>query len=89
MQVEAIYNQGALQFSTPLHFVNSLFKVKVDIPDQEILTPTLEQQSANHPPSARLDAIIGRAFRQANKGKPSVNMKALRHAYLEEKYLGR
>ncbi len=89
MQVEAIYNQGTLQFSAPLHFVNSLFKVRVDIPDQEILTPALEQQATTHSPSARLDAIIGRTFRQANKGKPSVNVKALRHAHLEEKYLGR
>ena len=89
MQVEAIYNQGTLQFSAPLNFVNSLFKVKVDIPDQEIMTTAVEQQAASNSPSTRLDAIIGRAFRQANRGKPSINTKALWHAHLEEKYLGR
>lgn len=89
MQVEAIYNQGTLQFSAPLHFVNSLFKVKVEIPDQEILTDTVEKQAASNSPSTRLDTIIGRAFRQANRGKPSINAKVLWRAHLEEKYLDR
>ena len=88
MQVEAIYNQGTLQFSAPLHFVNSLFKIKVDIPDQEIMTTTVEQQAASNAPITRLDAIIGHVFRQANRGKPSINAKALWHNHIEEKYLG-
>jgi hypothetical protein len=88
MQVEAIYNQGRLQFNAPINFANNFFKVRVEIPDNEIVT-SAQEQSTNNTPSARLDAIIGRAFRQANRGKPSINAKALWHAHLEEKYLGR
>ncbi len=41
MQVEAIYNQGRLEFQTSLKLKHQRFRVRVDIPDQEIAdTPT-------------------------------------------------
>ncbi|RLC28920.1 MAG: hypothetical protein DRH37_08595 [Deltaproteobacteria bacterium] len=45
MQVEAIYNDGKLEFSQSIGLVRKRFKVKVEIPDEEIIvgnTQTIE-----------------------------------------------
>lgn len=88
MQIEAIYHQGQLQFSAPLRFNREHFKLTVNIPDQEIASPESDK-TLQHSLRDILDAIIGREFRLANRGKPSINAKALWHQHLEEKYLGR
>jgi hypothetical protein len=36
MQTEALYKQGRLEFFTPIKFINQQFRIRVDIPDQEI-----------------------------------------------------
>lgn len=38
MQVEAIYNQGRLEFAQPMQLRHRLFKVIVEIPDAEFLS---------------------------------------------------
>lgn len=41
MRLEAIYNQGKLEFNPPLQFRHSRFAVKVDVPEQEITDPKM------------------------------------------------
>jgi hypothetical protein len=44
MQLEALYKQGKLEFFTPIKFINQQFRIRVEIPDQEIVQ-TSEQVS--------------------------------------------
>ncbi|MFB1490719.1 MULTISPECIES: hypothetical protein [unclassified Thiocapsa] len=57
MQVEAIYNQGRLEFQTSLKLKHQRFRVRVEIPDQEIadtLTPIPPTYDlADFPPEVR------------------------------------
>lgn len=57
MQVEAIYNQGRLEFQTTLKLKHQRFRVSVEIPDQEIAdTPTPVPPAydlADFPPQVR------------------------------------
>lgn len=39
MQVEAIYNNGQLEFNPPIYFHRHRFVVKIDIPEEEIMLP--------------------------------------------------
>lgn len=39
MQIEAIYNQGKLEFSQPIRFRHDYFTVMVEVPEQEIVNP--------------------------------------------------
>lgn len=89
MQIEAVYYQGQLQFPVPLRFKRERFSLVVEIPDQEIIARPHHTVTPSDSIAHRLDALIGKAFRQSNQGKPSVNAKALWHEHLEEKYLGR
>ena len=36
MQLEALYKQGKLEFFAPIKFINQQFRIRVEIPDQEI-----------------------------------------------------
>lgn len=36
MQLEAIYNQGKLEFFEPIKFIHQQFRIRVEIPEQEI-----------------------------------------------------
>lgn len=40
MQVDAIYNNGRLEFSKSIRFKRTRFKVKVELPEQEIIHDT-------------------------------------------------
>ena len=37
MQVEAIYDNGKLKFTQPINLARKRFKIKVDIPDKEVI----------------------------------------------------
>lgn len=37
MEIEAIYEKGRLTFSRPIRFVSDRFKVRVQVPDGEII----------------------------------------------------
>lgn len=37
MQIEAIYNQGKLEFRQPIRFRHDYFTVMVEVPEQEII----------------------------------------------------
>lgn len=39
MRLEAIYDNGRLQFLSPVRFAHERFRVEVDIPEQELLEP--------------------------------------------------
>lgn len=37
MQVEAIYNQGSIQFVQPLRFKSERFRLVINVPDEELM----------------------------------------------------
>jgi hypothetical protein len=41
MQLEAIYHDGKLEFCRPVRFVHSRFVVRVDVPENELIEPTI------------------------------------------------
>ena len=45
MQIEAIYNQGILEFLTPIKFQHQKFKVIIEIRDDEIIDPSTLQKT--------------------------------------------
>ena len=50
MQVEAIYNQGRLEFKTSIKLLGDHFPVKVELPDEQVVT---EPAAAAPSPPAR------------------------------------
>ncbi len=46
MQLEAIYNQGRLEFIHPVRFAHNHFRVQVDVPEQEIIGPASKAPEA-------------------------------------------
>lgn len=57
MQVQALYNQGRLEFQAPLHLKQQRFTVRVEIPDQLLAAPPAtglpEHDLATFPPDIR------------------------------------
>ncbi len=46
MQVEAIYNQGRIELTQPLHLRHPQVRVLVEVPDEEVLvTPAMASES--------------------------------------------
>ncbi len=46
MEIEAIYDQGRLEFISPIHLKNRRIRVKVEIPDEEIEENTFDAAKA-------------------------------------------
>jgi hypothetical protein len=62
MKLEAIYDNGRLEFIHPIHFVRDRLKVVVEVPDQEVVKPQDKAPAASlgryaQALQARLDAI--------------------------------
>ena len=43
MQLEAIYNDGRIEFHDRVRFAHQRFKVRIDVPDEEIEAPPIAQ----------------------------------------------
>ncbi len=48
MQIEAIYNEGRIELTKPLHLRHSRVRVLVEVPDEEVIDPPVAPE-----PSAR------------------------------------
>ncbi len=97
MQLEAIYNQGKLEFKQPVHFVHERFSILVTIPEAEIVKPPTEIKEPikenTHSPSAaavarlkKIRTIIG----AHDYSRPPATVAQDKESYLEEledKYL--
>lgn len=63
MRLEAIYDNGRLRFLSPVRFARERFRVAVEIPDQELLHPSVleteleELDEYTREMLAQLDAI--------------------------------
>jgi len=62
MQLDAIYDDGRLEFSSPVRFAHRRFRVRVDVPAEELIgtAPTTEERVLTAHASQwlrRLDAI--------------------------------
>lgn len=95
MQVEAIYHHGKLEFAQPIRLRQQSFKITVDIPDAELLSPEEIAPSKKDTHMAtgllrqRIDAILA-PYQEQLRNTPSytpADYKAIWYEHLEEKYL--
>ncbi len=97
MQVEAIYNQGRIEFVQPLRLKHDHVRLVVTVPDEEVLlapdiaTVLPPQSEGALEIRSKIDAILGPYKDQIRKGSPlsAQDCKDIWHQHLEEKYLGR
>jgi len=62
MQVHAIYEDGAINLTTPLRFKHRKFEVIVNIPEVEIDEPTQSSKAAPEAVSESLENTPGKSF---------------------------
>lgn len=99
MIVETTCERGIVRLPPDLDFRHDTFKVKVEVPDQELVAPptaTVLQTSVASTPHdggirARIDAILGPYKEQLQQAQPfsAQDYRELWREHLEEKYLGR
>ena len=101
MIIETICERGIVRLPKELKFQHNTFKVKVEVPDQEISLSSdvaADIQSNTSPQSqekqgirAQIDAILGSYKSQLQKGSAftAQDYKDMWHQHLEEKYLER
>lgn len=58
MQFEAVYKQGRLEFIQPVRFVHKQFKVRVEVPEHEVIRA--EQGGADTSPTGFADEWLAR-----------------------------
>ena len=86
MQIEAVYENGKLQFSKPIQLKKKRLKVMVLVPDEEIednVTCSKENTSAT---GKKFDAILGKYRGSGEYVSPGWD-KEMWHNHLEKKYL--
>lgn len=87
MQVEAIYDQGRLEFVHPMKLKHDHLRLVVEVPDEEIdLSVDKAAATTMH---ERVRAILGPYQHLLTPAKQSTSSdyKAIWHEHLEEKYL--
>lgn len=99
MIIEATYEQGTIRLPAGLTFHHDYFKVKIEVPEQELVaevehTPQisseLEQRYEVTGIRQRIDAILAPYQELLAQGQSftSQDYKDMWHRHLEEKYLG-
>jgi len=63
MQLEAIYENGKLEFARPVHLKHGRIRLIVDIPDHEILHDDVQVQARRAPPIERPGAASAGSIR--------------------------
>ena len=94
MQIEAIYNQGRLDFISPVKLKNAPIRVKVDLPDEVVLsietsTNKLESVTQSEVPGAKLLSEFRKIMGSMHRERPSASVEEDKDAYAEalgEKY---
>ncbi len=89
MQIEAIYDQGRIELTKPLHLRHSRVRVLVEVPDEEIIAPTAATEatetSARDPVDhddllTEIRQILGPLYRQ----RPTVSSAQDKHALIAD-----
>lgn len=99
MQVEAIYNQGTIQFVQPLRLKHDHIRLVVTVPDEEIAvaypSEPAQAQQPDQPQSvssyaARIDQILApyQHIRKPHQVSEPVDCRAIWEEHLAEKHLG-
>lgn len=101
MIIEAICENGMVQMPQGLRYRHKAFKVKVELPDQEVMVEQNESEVTetgsglsahdNSGIRARIDAILGSDKERLTVGNSVTpqECKDLWHEHLEDKYLDR
>jgi hypothetical protein len=98
MQIEAVYNDGKLEFPPHIRFVRNRFRVLVEVPDQDVVHSQKSdagshEQQLNLSPERqstreRLNRIVGPARGKIGSIQPD-EVKAIWRRHLEDKYCGK
>lgn len=80
MQIDAIYDNGRLKFARPVRFARNRFRVRVEIPEQEIIEPNERAVEAELSVFGdewltRLEAIKQEVLRIAEEDLPELTEK--------------
>ena len=88
MQIQAIYNQGQIEFEKPLRLKHNNIRLIVTVPDEEIEDFVLPVQTDNTM-EARVRTILKpyQHLLNSNKASEPLNYDAIRDDYLAEKHL--
>ena len=98
MQINAIYDNGYLQFKYPIQFKHARFSVNIEIPDHELdISRSVNKQEQNEIQSLtanrqtstirqQLDNILGKYAQKRPAVSPAED-KAAWHQHIENKYL--
>ncbi len=92
MQVQAIYNQGRIEFVEPLRLKRDHIRLVVTVPDDEIAIPQdQEQRQVASSFTARVDQILApyQHILKASESAVPMDYEAIWHEHLADKYLGR
>jgi hypothetical protein len=88
MQVEAIYNQGRLEFAQPIKLKHDHLRLVVEVPDEEIALDAGTGITTMHD---RVNSILAPYHHLLSHNKPTTptDYKAVWREHLEEKHLNR
>jgi hypothetical protein len=98
MQVEAIYNQGSIQFVQPLRLKHNHIRLVVTVPDEEVVLAwspePLQAQKPDQPQcvssyGARIDQILApyQHMRKPHQISEPVDCRAIWEEHLTDKHL--
>ncbi|MFB1490849.1 MAG: hypothetical protein AADX96_26840 [Thiocapsa sp. C3-sup] len=57
MQIEAIYNEGRIELTKPLHLRHSRVRVLVEVPDEEVIAPPVAPDPIDSDPMDQDDLL--------------------------------
>ena len=89
MQVEAIYDQGRIELTQPLHLRHPRVRVLVEVPDEEVVAPLAPVRMASlHAEQddilTELKQILGPLYRQRPAASSEEDKQALLACYADK-----
>ena len=86
MRVQALFENGVVRLQVPVEVRHDRFEVVVEIPDEEVIEPSLGHPRGEKIVGEELNAILG-ALRRDNAPVGVREEKAAWHDHLQRKYL--
>ena len=89
MQIEAIYDQGRIELTQPLHLRHPRVRVLVEVPDEEVLAPLAPERLASLPADqddllSEIRQILGPLYRQRPAASTEEDKQALLACYADK-----
>ncbi len=89
MQVEAIYDQGRIELTQPLHLRHPRVRVLVEVPDEEVVAPVGPEMIASGPADqddllTEIRQILGPLYRQRPAASSQEDKQALLACYVDK-----